>query len=147
MQVLPPPIDGKVDIAQKRLIVGSPDQFSWIPHVLTHQNCCCPNFFRKFYYFYYFYIVIRFLWRKQYKSASNPEQQSFFRFIYLEIRYVQIRSNTQSGAFFLAGQLLKEQNNYSMNIARNLEPIAFRTNYLQTTQVQCLTEADFSSDT
>ena len=30
-------IDGKVDITQKRLIVGSPDQFFWIPHVLAHR--------------------------------------------------------------------------------------------------------------
>ena len=55
-----PKIDGKVNIAQKRLIVGSPDQFSWIWHVLAHQNCYCPIFLKNVYYFYYFYIVIRF---------------------------------------------------------------------------------------
>ena len=61
-----PKIDGKVDITRKRLIVGSPDQFSWIWHVLAHKNCYCPNLFKNFYYFYFFYIVFRFFWRKQY---------------------------------------------------------------------------------
>ena len=43
-----PKIDGKVDIAQKRLLIGSPDQFS------------------------YFYIVFRFFLRKQYiKFGEN----------------------------------------------------------------------------
>ena len=50
-------IDVKVDIARKRLIVGSPDQFSWVWHILAHQNCCCPNLFKNVY---YFYIVFRF---------------------------------------------------------------------------------------
>ena len=31
-----PKIDGKVNIARKRLIVGSPGQFSWIRHVLAY---------------------------------------------------------------------------------------------------------------
>ena len=44
----------KVEFGQKWLIVASPDQFSWIPHVLAHQNCYCPNCFKNFYYFYYF---------------------------------------------------------------------------------------------
>ena len=55
-----PKIDGKVNIARKWLIVGSPDQFFWIWHVLAHQNCYCPIFLKNVYYFYYFYIVIRF---------------------------------------------------------------------------------------
>ena len=54
MWVLLWPIDEKVEFGQKRLIVASPDQFSWIPHVLAHQNCYCPNCFKNFYYFYYF---------------------------------------------------------------------------------------------
>ena len=54
MWVLLWPIDEKVEFDQKRLIVASPDQFSWIPHVLAHQNCYCPILFKNFYYFYYF---------------------------------------------------------------------------------------------
>ena len=49
-----PSFDGKVKIAQKRLIVASPDQFSWILHVRAYQNWYCSNFFL------IFYIVIRF---------------------------------------------------------------------------------------
>ena len=55
-----PKIYVKVDIARKRLIVGSQDQFSWVWHVLVHQNCYCPNFFKNVNCFYYFYIVFRF---------------------------------------------------------------------------------------
>ena len=54
MWVLLWPIDEKVKFDQKRLIVASPDQFSWIPHVLAHQNFYCSNCFKNFYYFYYF---------------------------------------------------------------------------------------------
>ncbi len=50
MWVLLWPIDEKVEFVQKRLIVASPDQFSWIPHVLAHINCYCPNCFKNFYY-------------------------------------------------------------------------------------------------
>ena len=67
-----PKIDVKVNIARKRLFVGSPDQFFWIPHVLAHQNCICPNFFKNFYYFYYFYIVIRFFG----VSSSFPKEDA-----------------------------------------------------------------------
>ena len=59
-----PKIVEKVDIARKRLIAASPEQFFWILQLIAHQKWYCLNFLKTVYYFYYINIVIRFFWRK-----------------------------------------------------------------------------------
>ena len=108
-----PKIDGKVNIAQKWLIVGSPDQFFWIWNVLAHQNYYCPNLFKNVYYFYYFYIVIRFFLAQIVKRFWTPSAgpwgplrpfEDFWGYLRTEISC--LKNSIDIGIKFLALPLL-----------------------------------------
>ena len=76
-----PSFEGKVKIAQKRLIVASLDQFSWIPHVRAHQKWYCSNFFWDVFVFFIFYVVIRFFF-----GASSSYDHDLLYYIIFSIQ-------------------------------------------------------------
>ena len=47
MRVLLMTLMKKSNLLKKQLIVAPPDQFSWIPHALAHQNCYCTDYEKK----------------------------------------------------------------------------------------------------
>ena len=68
--LLPPPIDGKVNIVKKSLIAASPEHFVLFCSSLSIKNGIVW-ILQKTYYFYHFDIVIHFFWLEYYDCNDS----------------------------------------------------------------------------